>query len=408
MDAKLDSLFEEVVDSKAVPGIAAAVYDASGKALYSKAFGTNNLDDPAAKAYSTATPTVMFSTTKLVACTAALQLVEQGKLSLSDLAEKYVPDIAKIQVVDGVDSEGKLKYRAPSQKITVLNLFTHTSGFTYDFFDKDTLTYRIENGHSPGTYMEGNYDFFKAPLAHDPGATYTYGISIDWLGFIVEAISGMSLDKYVDKNILQPLGLKNTKPFFDDDGSDHLVCHLRGEDGKLTAAPPLQPNPKAEKFGGGHYLASTLDDYCQFLLAIINKGTHPNGAKILEAKTVDEYLFKDYIPQICSNENVGTVPSTIPQLTSTGKLLPGAELGWSCGMMINNTDVPGGRKVGSGAWAGLGNLYYWVDPKGDRLGLIMTSVLPFFDETVLKLFDTLEKVAYGGDAGGEIVGYRVP
>ena len=401
MTDKLDALFQKAVDSKSLPGIAAAIYDASGKAVYSKAFGKNNVDDDSAKPYTTSTQTLMFSTTKLIASVAALQLIEQGKLSLTDPAEKYVPEIAKIQVIDGKDSDGKFKLRAAKTKPTILNLITHTAGFTYDFFDHDTLAWRIGQGQAPAPYLGvGSWEAFQTPLAHDPGEKYTYGINIDWLGFVIEAVSGKPLNVYVDENILHPLGLKNTTTNFIDD-ANRLVAHTRDEAGKLTPGPQFVPAEKPDRYGGGHYLVSTLDDYCQFLLAIVNEGTHPvSKVEILKKETVRDYVFRDFIPEVgCSPSTIGDIATSIPQLSAEGKMLPGVDLGWSCGLMLNNEDVPNGRKAGSGAWAGLGNLYYWVDPKAGKLGMIITSVLPFFDEKSLELFDALEKAAYGNEVG---------
>jgi CubicO group peptidase (beta-lactamase class C family) len=225
----------------------------------------------------------------------------------------------------------------------------------------------------------------------------------------------MPLNQYIEKNITSPLGLTNTGSHFKND--ERMMVHLRGDDGSLVAVPDIAPGTNPEKFGGGHYLISTLDDYAQFLLAILNKGTHPRSkVKILEEKTCDDYLFTDMLPGICSAEGVGKIPSSIPSVTSTGQMLPGTKLGWSCGFMLNIEDTRYGRKQGSGQWAGLGNLYYWVDPTSGLLGLIMSSVLPFFDKEVLYLYDALEKAAYGhadlidrnGKEGGEGCNYSVP
>ena len=406
MEARLNPLFESGTEDGQLPGIAAIVLDSSGKPLYRKAFGVNHVSAPDSAAYTTSTPTLIWSCTKLVACIAALQLVEQGKLSLDDPVEKYVPDINKIRVLDpsSKDENGNLGTRPMKTKPTVLHLFTHTAGFTYDFFDNDTLTWQIQNQGTPSGYLAlGLLKCFHTPLGADPGEKYTYGVNIDWLGFVVEAITKKPLNEYVESNITKPLGMSNTVAHFPE-GKDRLLVHMRDGEGKLAANDELKPADKPEKYGGGHYLVSTLDDYSTLLLTVLNKGTHPtSNTQILQSKTVDEYLFKDFIPQALSKSSnpsagaadIGKIASSIPQLTATGQFLPGQKLGWSCGLMLNPDDVKGGRKAGSGAWAGLGNLYYWIDPKGGLTGLIMSSVLPFFDVKVLELFAALEGAAYG-------------
>jgi methyl acetate hydrolase len=214
----------------------------------------------------------------------------------------------------------------------------------------------------------------------------------------VEAISGMPLNEYVEKNILKPLGMNESGSHLKE-GASQLVIHLRGEDGGLVAAPPIVPAAAPERYGGGHFLYSSLDDYSSFLLTILNYGTHPTSkTQILKKETVEEYLFKDQIPKICSNKGIGMVTTANPALSSEGELLPGLEKGWSCGMMLNLEDSPTGRSAGSGQWAGLGGLYYWVDPKDGKLGLIMSGILPFMDKEILQLFDEMERAVYGHES----------
>ncbi|RMD41278.1 hypothetical protein DV735_g3851, partial [Chaetothyriales sp. CBS 134920] len=399
LDSKLDPLFEKLVADQWVPGIAGAIYDASGKALYSKAFGVNHLGDPASKPFTTSTPLSLFSTTKLITSVAALQLIEQGKLSLDDEAEKYVPELADIPVLDGYDANGTAQYRPQRKKITVLNLLTHTAGFTYDFFDASTLAWRVGvQQKEPLRYQTGAKWTFQTPRIFDAGEDFTYGINTDWLGFVIEAVTGQTLPDFIHANIIKPLGLQHTSAV--PEGDFHPVYLRNAEDGSLTTLPAPPPDaPKPEVYGGGHFLHGTIDDYTQFLLAIINYGTHPtSGVKILERNTVEKYIFHDFIPEIAPNtKKVGRVPTALPQASLSGQFLPGVPVGWSAGFLINNADVPRGRKAGSGFWAGLGNLYYWVDPTAGRLGAVVASVLPFLDPRVLEVFDAVEKVAYGGE-----------
>jgi methyl acetate hydrolase len=400
MDSRLNPHFQAAVDAKKVPGIGAISLDKSGKVLYKGTFGTTNIDDPSAPPFTDETPLIIWSCTKLVTSVAALQLMEQGKLKLDDLVEKYVPKIKNLQVLDGFDDKGEPKYRAPKTKATILMLLTHTAGFSYDFFDGPSLQWRIWSKRPPASYLAtGEYADVENPLIFDPGERYNYGCNTDWLGFVIEAITGQKLDQYLQTHILGPLGLTNTGAKHRE-GAQKLDVHFRGEDGKLTANAALDCAKTPDFHGGGHYLYSTLSDYSQFLLTILNRGQHPvSGTRILQNSTVKEFLFEDQITKICSQDGIGSIRSFIPQVSVDGEFLPGLKKGWSCGLLLNPEGSLKGRSPGSGMWAGLGNLYYWIDPQAGKLGMIATEILPFMDPAVLGLFDELERAVYGFESG---------
>lgn len=403
---RVEKAFKAATDAKKIQGVAGIALDKDGNTLFKGAYGVTDLskDDP--KPMTTSTPVMIWSCTKIVTTVCALQLVEQGKLKLDDLVEKYVPEIKDIKVIEGFNDDGSPKLREPKTKATILMLMTHTAGFTYDFFDQKTLDYRAYTKQAPHGYASGEkYFFFDTPLLFDPGSKYTYGINTDWLGFVVEAISGMKLNDYVQEHVLNVLGLKNTGPL-KKDGSfveEGLIIHHRGEDGSLTANPEMKYAENPGIHGGGHFLYSTLDDYSTFLLALLNGGTEPrSGAQILKKETVSEYLFEDQIHKICSSDGIGLIETTAPAISVEGEFLPGLKKGWSCGLMLNPEGSSKGRSAGSGSWAGLGNLYYWLDPKEGKLGLIAAAILPFMDAEVLHLFDELERAMYGHEPSKEI------
>jgi methyl acetate hydrolase len=403
---RVEQACKAATDAKKIPGVAAIALDRSGKQLFKGAYGVTNLNDAStAEPVTSSTPFMIWSCTKIVTSVCALQLVEQGKLQLDDFVEKYVPEIANIKVIDGFNDDGSPKLREPKTKATILMLMTHTAGFAYDFFDPTTLAYHTYIKRTPANYGSGERAyFFDTPILFDPGSRYNYGINTDWLGFVVEAISGLKLNEYVQKNILDPLGMKDSgaqikNGSFAERGA---LIHFRGEDGSLTANPAMAYAENPDVYGGGHFLYSTLDDFSTFLLALLNGGTEPrSGVQILKKETVSEYLFEDQIHKICSADGIGEIDTTIPMLSLKGTFLPGQKKGWSCGLMLNEGSLKG-RSAGSGSWAGLGNLYFWIDPKGGKLGLIMTGILPFMDTEVLHLFDELERAVYGHESSKEI------
>jgi methyl acetate hydrolase len=410
MDAQLRPLFEEAVKEKKVPGVGYFVIDGKGNFLLKGTFGTTHLQEPDAAPFDADTTVAIFSCTKLLTTIAALQLMEQGKLALDDPVEKYVPRIAKIQVIESIKpgADGKLEpvLRPAKTKPTVLHLITHTVGFTYDFFDHSTLAWRAYTGRQPmGYHSVGDWEDFETPLVSDPGTRYIYGIGIDWLGFVIEAASGESLIEYLTKHILQPLGMTETGARLSPDKKNIAAVHFDIEGQGLIGNKDARHNESPQMWGGGGFLNSTMNDYAKLLATMLSNGTSPTtGNQILKPETVKDYVFKDQLGPEVDRSLVGEVATSIPMATLEGTLLPSLpaeKKGWSAGLLLNHEDLPYGRKAGSGGWAGLGNLFYWVDPKTGIAGMIASSILPFLNPTIMSLFDELERVAYGHNVAGE-------
>jgi methyl acetate hydrolase len=367
MASSLDSALEAAVTSGRLPAVGALILDKSGKTIYDRSYGTLNANDPSAAPYTTDSQLFLWSLTKLCTSLCVLQLLEQGKItSLDDPVTKYAPRTAPVlQVLERLDDSGKPILRKPTKDVTLLHLMTHTSGLTYDFFcdDHDMHAYRTKQGRGCGTYVAENneWHFYDAFLVRDPGQQHHYGMNIDLLGFVVEEVSGLRLEEYMAKHLLGPLGLKKTGPLFSE---DYLVVHMKDAEGKLTAVPALQPPKECFRRGGGHFLMGTLKEYALILQALVNGGLSPHtGQRVLKEETVRDYVFRDFIPQVgASNEGIGKLgkESLVPGLSKAGDVgysfRNSSERGWSCGLMINNEAVEGGRSKGSGAWAGLGNI----------------------------------------------------
>jgi methyl acetate hydrolase len=400
MQAKLGPLFEAAVDQRKVPGIGAFLVDDKGHFLLKETFGTNNLDDSSSAKFDFDTLVPIFSCTKLITSIAALQLMEQGKLSLLDAVEKYVPRISKVQILESFTADDKPKpvLRPTKSAPTILQLLTHTAGFTYDFFDPLTVQYRQYQGRKPSHYYTtGEWEDFETPLIADPGTKYSYGISTDWLGFVVEAASQTHLSEYINENILKPLAMSNTSGNLPA-GKARLIMHLNIND-RLVANSDIKTSEEVPLLGGGAYLYSTMNDYAKLLATLLNQGRSPDTQmQILMPETVQKYLFTDHLPADIDRSLLGESGSSIPALSSPGCFLPTLShenRGWSCALLLNQEDLPRGRNKGSGGWAGLGNLYYWIDPTAKVAGMVCSAILPYFNPTVLSLFDQLERVAYG-------------
>ncbi|KJC61748.1 1,4-butanediol diacrylate esterase [Bradyrhizobium sp. LTSPM299] len=387
--AQIDQVLLQKSEAKEIPGVVAIA--ATGKdIIYQGAFGKRDLSkDDAMTADSVFW---IASMTKAVTSAGAMQLVEQGKLSLDEPIGKLLPDLAAPQVLDGFDAKGEPKLRPAKSPITLRKLMTHTAGFCYDLWNADMGKYMEKTG-TPGIISCSNAAL-KTPLASDPGTRWEYGINIDFVGKAVEAASGKKLDAYLHDHMFAPLGMSDTGFKITDNMRKRLVgMHARGEDGALAAIPfELEQNPEFHMGGGGLY--STAADYIKFCQMILNKGKG-NGNQVLKPETVAA-MGQNQMGDL----TVGKLTSAAPPFTNDVDLYPDMIKKWGLSFLINTAKTPEGRSAGSLAWAGLANTYYWIDPSRDVCGVILTQLLPFADKHSLEAFAGFERGIYAGlDAG---------
>ena len=330
----------------------------------------------------------IFSTTKAITGTTLMQLVEEGKVSLSDAAKKYVPEIAELQVLDGFDAAGQPKTRAPKRDITVNDLILHTSGLCYEFFSHDDLKYRTAKGIP--TVVSSTFASTRTVLLHDPGAAWTYGVSIDWLGRIVEQQRGKRLGEVMKERVFAPLGMQDIG-FNLSDSMKARRAHLhdRAQDGKLTPLPDLVLPQPPEMDMGGHGLYATVGEYMKFIRMFLNDGAGPNG-RVLKVETV-EAMCKNGLP---AGVMSGGWSTSIPSLSNPGEFDPGINKTWAYTFQRNEEDTVNGRPAGSMMWAGLGNLYYWIDRKNGIGGFWGSQILPFLDAVSYPGFVDFEAAVY--------------
>ncbi|WP_186293992.1 serine hydrolase domain-containing protein [Bradyrhizobium guangdongense] len=387
--AQIDQLLRQTSDAKEIPGVVAIA--ATGKdVLYQGAFGKRDLSKP-----DPMTADSVFwiaSMTKAVTSAGAMQLVEQGKLSLDEPIGKLLPDLAAPQVLEGFDASGSPKLRPAKKPITLRLLMTHTAGFCYDMWNGNMATY-LEKTGTPGIITCLNAAL-KTPVMTDPGTRWEYGTNIDFVGKAVEAASGKKLDAYLRDNMFAPLGMTNTAFKISDDMRKRLVgMHARGEDGQLAPMPfELEQNPEFHMGGGGLY--STAGDYIKFTQMILNKG-RGNGNQVLKAETVAT-MGQNHIGDLAMTKLI----SVAPPYTNDVDLYPEQVKKWGLSFMINTAKTAEGRSAGSLAWAGLANTYFWIDPARDVSGVILMQLLPFADAKCLQAFAGFERGVYAGlDAG---------
>ena len=373
----IDAILQGAVSAHAVPGVV-AMAATDRNVIYEGAFGLRCLGTQAKM--STDTVFRIASMVKLLTSVAAMQLVESGKLSLDDPADKVDPELAAAQVLTGFDAKGKPQLRPPLRPITLRNLLTHTSGFSYPLWDENAVRYYAVAGKTKGLP--------RRPLFFDPDSRWSYGGSIDKVGRLVELASGEPLDRYFRSHICQPLGMKDTG--FEVTAAQRAReanLHVRKADGTLVAKPMEKANePHSHSGGGGIY--STAPDYLTLLQALLDGGSR-NGAQILKPETV-ALMSRNQTGDI----EAGHMKTTSPGLSNDVDFFPGVRLRWAFGHMTNLDPVKDGRKAGSLTWAGLYNTYYWLDPASNVAGVIMMQILPFADTRAVDLYRKFERGVY--------------
>jgi CubicO group peptidase (beta-lactamase class C family) len=381
--AQIDQVLRQPCDNGSIPGVVAMAASGS-EVVYQGAFGRRDLSQPQPMTIDSVF--WIASMTKAVTAAAAMQLVEQGKLSLEEPIGKLLPDLATPQVLDGFDADGAPKLRPAKTPITLRHLLTHTSGLCYDMWNGDMVAYRDKVGMPPVTSCQNAA--LKAPLMTEPGTRWEYGIGIDFVGKAVEAASGMRLDAYLRDHMLTPLGMTDTGFKIGEAQRARLVAmHARGPDGSLAPIPfELEQDPEFHMGGGGLY--GTAGDYIKFTQMILNKG-RGNGNQLLKPETV-ALMSQNHIGDLC----MGKMDSAIAFATNDVDLYPGMDKKWGLSFLINTAQTPEGRSPGSLAWAGLANTYYWIDPSRDICGVILMQVLPFADGKCLEAFSSFERGVY--------------
>ena len=378
--SELDKVIGEAVSNRSAPFLVAMTGNAAGT-TWSGAAGERS----PGQAATVDTVFRIFSMTKAIGSTAAMILIDRGKLSPDATVESILPEFGELKILEGFGPDGP-KLRAPRMKATIRHLATHTSGLVYEFWNPDVPRYMEATGLR--SVLSGLLASLKYPLQFEPGERWDYGPGIDWLGQVVEKVDGRRIDRFCREEIFDPLQMPDTR--FEVEA--HMVPRLaavsmRGEDGKFAdyaLAPPSHP----EFYGMGHALYSTAPDYMRFLRMVLNKGAL-DGARILSEAGIASMLAN----QIGSTP-IPCLKTAVPAITADAEFFPGRRKSHSLAFMRFEEDVPGMRQAGSQGWAGVLNSHFWFDPKADVAGLLMTQSLPFVEPRFMSAYEAFERAAY--------------
>lgn len=325
-----------------------------------------------------------FSCTKPMTAMATLILVDQGKLEFDVPAKKYLPVLGEFGIVgeDTVDSKGNLTTRPqkPQNDITIRHLLLHNSGFAYIFTDPSYFQIMAKKRIHAGKPSRELFTPEIMPLVAEPGTKWTYGHSTDWLGLVVEEVSGMRLSEFLQANVFVKAGITSCTFQIDDESK---VLPLHENDGtKLSLFLGKRPVPlKAEIDMGGQGCFGTVGDYLRFMRIWLNFGVSPDTESRILSRELVEYAIKNHLPadQLVLLPILGTD-------SNDGQTL----IGCACNTKLRST----GRPAGSAYWTGLANLNFWMDFKNGIAALWACQMLPPRQDTCLKMFDEFETAVY--------------
>ncbi|CAN5882317.1 serine hydrolase domain-containing protein [soil metagenome] len=378
---RVDSLLQAYVDNKWIPG-AVAIVARDGKVVYHQAVGLNNVEQ--------GTPMQrdhifrIASMTKALTSVAVMMLEEEGLLRLDDPVATYIPAFAEARVLapagNGVAEGETVPAREP---VTVRHLLTHTSGIGYSFVSPQARALYAKAGIPDGantaeaTIGEKMQQLARQPLLHQPGEKWTYGLSTDMLGYLVEVVSKQTLAEFLHNRIFAPLGMKDTYFFLPEEKANRLAVLYTESPEKIIRPFPANVNAgdfpvKGAKayFSGGSGLVSTAQDYAIFLQMLLNGGEY-GGRRLLKSSTVEK-MTTNQIGNLSVGENKFGLGFAVAPEQGPGKNL---------------------RGIGRYGWSGIYNTVYWVDPFYKTVAVLMTQVVPSSHKDLFNTFERLTNEA---------------
>jgi CubicO group peptidase (beta-lactamase class C family) len=368
---RLHTLMQQTVDQKQLAGIV-TILARHGKVVDYKAYGHKDM--------ATGAPMTKdaifrdYSMTKPVTGVAMMILYEQGKWLPTDRIAKYIPEFRDLKVFRNQDQDGKMILDEPVHPPTIGELLTHTAGFTYGFFGNSPVDkmYRDERVMQSQNLQQMIDKLAKIPLLYQPGKGWSYSLSMDIQGYIIEKLSGQSLPDFMEQHIFKPLGMKDAGFFVPRDKRNRFVTLYRtdakGElipDGTPGSPSDYVEQPMMPSGGGG--MVSTAEDYFRFAQMLCNGG-ELDGVRILAPATV-QLMASNHVP-----------PSLLTGEFGIGLqiLRPGFGYGYNCAVVFDppEANLPEGK--GTFFWDGAAGTWFWVDPANDVvfIGMIQRMLGP--------------------------------
>jgi len=361
--ARIAPALSRQIEAKSFPG-AVAIVARKGRIAYFEAIG--QLDPRSATPMSKDAIFRLYSMTKPFTSVAAMMLVEEGRLRLTDPVGMYLPQLGHLEVLaPSTDASGKTTYTtvAAERPVTVYDLLRHTSGMVYggftpnaelkELYAKANVTW---SGVTPAEQLE---NLAKVPLARQPGTMWEYGLSTDVVGRVIEAVTGSTLSRFLDERVFRPLRMKDTTFHVQGGQVKRLAQPL--ETDRATGKPItlLDVTTAQKNDAGGAGAAGTALDYARFSQMLANGGKL-DGQRLL-ARTIVRHMTSDHLGDIKPAHQI---------------LPPG--YGFGLGFAVRRADGLNGAPSSAGEfnWGGAGGTAFWVDPKEQLVAVLMTQAQP--------------------------------
>ncbi|MEU0534852.1 serine hydrolase domain-containing protein [Amycolatopsis tolypomycina] len=367
MVTTIDSLLAKAVDNGVAAGFHAMATH-HGEIVYSGGAGTRDGTAP----WTEDTIAWLASMTKPIVAVAALQLVERGLIGLDTPTADVLPELAAAQVLEGYDGDVP-RLRPARTPVTLRMLLSHTAGAGYAFLSADLARYQRENG-IPTSLECKQASIVDSPLVYEPGTDTRYGTGLEWVGLAISRLTGRDLATHLREAVFDPAGMTDTAFGIVD----------RSRLATMQAGPvtvPFELPAEPEFFSGGGGLYGTPRDYLKFLRTL---GDTTDGVRLLSPATLTA-------ARRSQSAVFGRLTSANPATSHDIDLLPGTPVSWSLLGMRNEERTPQGRPIGTVAWAGGANCYFWADPDGATAGVLFTQLVPFADPEVIALFAGIEE-----------------
>ncbi|MEZ2335523.1 serine hydrolase domain-containing protein [Mucilaginibacter sp. RCC_168] len=379
---RIDHLIEANIDSGYING-AVGLIARNGKIVYNKSFGIADVEQK--KLMENDHIFRIASQTKAITSVAVMMLFEEGKFLLDEPISKYIPAFAHPKVIDLYNEKDTTFTTVPAKReITIRDLLTHTSGIEYAQIGSPRMNAIYAKSKIPGGFVADKIRLAdvmdklgKLPLTHQPGERWTYGLNIDVLGYLVEKVSGKTLDQFFKERIFDPLGMKDTYFYIPAAKQSRLVAvYTPDKQGRLvkwtaSTLPGVDfdyPKTAGTYFSGGAGLSSTIKDYAIFLQMMLNGGVY-NGQRLLARHTV-EMMTENQIGDLYINPDKD-------------------KFGLGFGITTPASSAKLGVSPGSFAWGGFYGTLYWVDPKEHLVCLLFIQNWPLPHNAIQDKFRAL-------------------